>query len=68
MVHSLIFNSSSVMLINISYSGRKTLEIYKFPPRKKKIGQVEIANDEYELMLQTMTFKSDLLFFPKFVP
>ena len=56
------------MLINISYSGRKTLEIYKFPPRKKKIGQVEIANDEYELMLQTMTFKSDLLFFPKFVP
>lgn len=67
MVHSLIFNSSSVMPINISCSGRKTLDIYKFPSRKK-IGQVEIANDEYELMLQTMTFKSDLLFDPKFVP
>lgn len=55
------------MPINISCSGRRTLEIYKFPSRKK-IGHVEIANDEYELMLQTMTFKSDLLFDPKFVP
>ena len=66
-VHSLIFNSSSVMSINISCPGRKTLEIYKFPSRKKK-SQVEIANDEYELILQTMTFKSDLLFDRKFVP
>lgn len=69
MVHSLIFNSSSVMSINISCPRRKTLEIYKFPSRKKKKkGQIEIANDKYELMLQTMTFKSDLLFDPKFVP
>ena len=36
--------------------------------QEKKIGQVEIANDEYELILQTMTLKSDLLFDPKFVP
>ena len=35
---------------------------------KKKKSQVEIANDEYELILQTMTFKSDLLFDRKFVP
>lgn len=57
------------MSVNISCPGRKTLEIYKFPSRKKKKkGQIEIANDKYELMLQTMTFKSDLLFDPEFVP